>query len=291
MVKTYSQLYLDTRKAIMATEDMQFAGMLARQLLCHASGKTQEEILANREMYASEELCLQMQELTARVIEGEPLAYILGEWEFYGLPLYVNKNVLIPRDDTCAVATLAIEKALQLGADPRILDLCTGSGCIGLAVASRVKDARVTLADVSKEALAVAKSNIQRNHLSGRVSCIQADALKKPSPFLGKFDLIVSNPPYITDQEMKELPHSVSDYEPHLALFGGDDGLDFYRAIAPNYAQALKPGGYLCFEFGMGQGDGVCRILEENMYTILERTRDYNDIERAVIAQLNRKED
>ena len=291
MVKTYSQLYLDTRKAIMATEDMQFAGMLARQLLCHASGKTQEEILANREMYASEELCLQMQELTARVIEGEPLAYILGEWEFYGLPLYVNKNVLIPRDDTCAVATLAIEKALQLGADPRILDLCTGSGCIGLAVASRVKDARVTLADVSKEALAVAKSNIQRNHLSGRVSCIQADALKKPSPFLGKFDLIVSNPPYITDQEMKELPRSVSDYEPHLALFGGEDGLDFYRAIAQNYAQALKPGGYLCFEFGMGQGDGVCRILEENMYTILERTRDYNDIERAVIAQLNRKED
>ena len=275
----------------MATEDMQFAGMLARQLLCHASGKTQEEILANREIYASEELCLQMQELTARVIEGEPLAYILGEWEFYGLPLYVNKNVLIPRDDTCAVATLAIEKALQLGADPRILDLCTGSGCIGLAVASRVKDARVTLADVSKEALAVAKSNIQRNHLSGRVSCIQADALKKPSPFLGKFDLIVSNPPYITDQEMKELPRSVSDYEPHLALFGGEDGLDFYRAIAQNYAQALKPGGYLCFEFGMGQGDGVCRILEENMYTILERTRDYNDIERAVIAQLNRKED
>jgi len=90
---------------------------------------------------------------------------------------------------------------------------------------------------------------------------------------------------------MQELPHSVSDFEPHLALFGGEDGLDFYRAIAKNYAQALKPGGYLCFEFGMGQGDGVCRILEENQYTILEQTRDYNDIERAVIARLNRKED
>ena len=275
----------------MATEDMQSAGMLARQLLCHASGKSHEEILANRELYASEAVCQQMESLTARLIGGEPLAYILGEWEFYGLPLYVDKNVLIPRDDTCAVAALAIEKALQLGADPRILDLCTGSGCIGLAVASRVKDARVTLADISKNALAVAKKNIVRNHLSGRVSCIQADALKKPSAFLGKFDLIVSNPPYITDQEMKELPRSVSDFEPHLALFGGDDGLDFYRAIAKNYKHALKPGGYLCFEFGMGQGDGVCRILEQNMYTILERTRDYNDIERAVIAQLNRKED
>lgn len=275
----------------MATEDMQSAGILARHLLCHVSGKTQEEILANRELYASEEMCQQMDALTARLIGGEPLAYILGEWEFYGLPLYVDRNVLIPRDDTCAVATLAIQKALFLSKDPRILDLCTGSGCIGLAVASRVKDARVTLADVSKEALAVAKKNIVRNHLSGRVSCIQADALKKPSAFLGKFDMIVSNPPYITAQEMKELHHSVSGFEPHLALFGGEDGLDFYRAIAKNYAEALKPGGYLCFEFGMGQGDSVCRILEENQYTILERTRDYNDIERAVIAQLSRKED
>ena len=291
MVKTYSQLYLDARKIIMATEDAQSAGMLARQLLCHVSGKTQEQILASRELYASEEICQHMDALTARLIAGEPLAYILGEWEFYGLPLYVDRNVLIPRDDTCAVAALAIQKALFLSKDPRVLDLCTGSGCIGLAIASRVKDARVTLADVSKEALAVAKKNIVRNHLSGRVSCIQADALKKPSAFLGKFDMIVSNPPYITAQEMRELPRSVSDFEPHLALFGGEDGLDFYRAIAKNYAQALKPGGYLCFEFGMGQGDGVCRILEENQYTILERTRDYNHIERAVIAQLNRKED
>lgn len=291
MVKTYSQLYLDARKAILATEDSDCAGMLARQLLCHVSGKTQEQILADRERYATEEICAQMDFLTARLIGGEPLAYILGEWEFYGLPLYVDRNVLIPRDDTCAVASLAIEKSLFLGKDPRILDLCTGSGCIGLAVASRVKDARVTLADISKEALAVAKKNIVRNHLSGRVSCIQADALQKPSSFLGKFDLIVSNPPYITRQEMDALPHSVCDYEPHLALYGGEDGLDFYRSIAKNYSAALKPNGFLCFEFGMGQGDGVCRILEENQYTILERTRDYNDIERAVIAQLNRKED
>lgn len=291
MVKTYAQLYLDARKAIMATEDMQSAGMLARQLLCHASGKTQEQVISDRELYASEEICRQVEILTKRLVDGEPLAYILGEWEFYGLPLYVNENVLIPRDDTCAVATLAIQKALFLKHDPRILDLCTGSGCIGLAIASRVKDARVTLADVSKEALAVAKKNIVRNHFSARVSCIQADALKKPSAFLGKFDMIVSNPPYITAQEMQELPRSVSDFEPHLALFGGEDGLDFYRAIAKNYTHALKPGGYLCFEFGMGQGDGVCRILEENQYTILERTRDYNDIERAVIAQLNRKEE
>ncbi|MBE6958864.1 MAG: peptide chain release factor N(5)-glutamine methyltransferase [Ruminococcaceae bacterium] len=291
MVKTYAQLYLDTRKALMAKEEMQYAGMLARQLLCHFSGKSHESFLADRQLYASEELCEQLADATARLLADEPLAYVLGEWEFYGLSLYVDKNVLIPRDDTCAVAELAIEKARTLPSDPRILDLCTGSGCIGLAIASRVKDARVTLADISKEALAVAKKNTVRHNLTARVSCVQANALEEPSRFLGKFDIIVSNPPYITGQEMYELPDSVSNYEPHLALFGGEDGLDFYRAIAKKYAGALKPGGYLCFEFGMGQGDGVCRILEENQYTILERTRDYNDIERAVIAQLNRKED
>ena len=291
MVKTYSQLYLDARKALMTTEDAQTAGMLARQLLCHVSGKTHEQILADRDLYASEAICDQMDALTARVAMGEPLAYIIGEWEFYGLKLFVDRNVLIPRDDTCAVATLAIQKGLFLEKDPRILDLCTGSGCIGLAIASRVKDARVTLADISRDALSVAKKNVTRNNLTARVSCIQADALGKPAAFLGKFDMIVSNPPYITTSDMAQLDHSVKDFEPHLALHGGDDGLEFYRSIAKNYAVALKPGGYLAFEFGDDQGDDVCRILEENQYTVLERTRDYNNRERAVIAQLGRKED
>lgn len=291
MVKTYSQLYLDARRTLMAAEDAQSAGMLARQLLCFVSGKSQEQVLADRELYASEEISASLDAAVARILAGEPLAYILGEWEFFGLSLYVDKNVLIPRDDTCAVAMLAVKQGLFLDKDPRILDLCTGSGCIGLAVASRVKDARVTLADISREALAVAKKNTVRNHLSGRVSCIQADALGKPSAFLGKFDMIVSNPPYVTAREMSELPKSVKDYEPHLALYGGEDGLDFYRAIAANYSAALKPGGCLAFEFGMGQGDAVCEILTKNGYTILERSRDYNDRERAVIAQFGRKED
>lgn len=186
---------------------------------------------------------------------------------------------------------LAIRQALFLEQDPRILDLCTGSGCIGLAIASRVKDARVALADVSREALAVAKKNVILQKYTGRVSCVQADALKPAPAFLGKFDMIVSNPPYVTRSEMEALPDSVKNFEPHLALYGGEDGLDFYRSIAKNYQTALKPGGYLCFEFGMGQGDPVCRILEQQGYTVLERTKDYNDRERAVIAQNGRKED
>ena len=285
-----SQLYLEARKALMATEDPQSASLIARNLLCFASGKTQEQILADREMYASDAVCQAMQDALQRVLAGEPLAYILSEWEFYGLKLYVDRNVLIPRDDTCAVTALAINQALFLKEDPRILDLCTGSGCIGLAIASRVKDARVTLADISRDALAVAKKNVTRNHLSGRVSCVQADALSKPAAFLGKFDLIVSNPPYITSAEMEALPNSVKAFEPHLALHGGEDGLVFYRSIIENYTEVLKPGGYLCFEFGMGQGDDICRLLEAKGYTILERSRDYNDRERACIAQYGRKE-
>lgn len=285
MVKTYSELYLDARRSLMSIEDQQTAGHLARNLLCFISKKSHEAIIADRDKYAGEAVCEAMDLAVNRLLQDEPLAYVLGEWSFYGMNLYVDSNVLIPRDDTCAVASLAIKKGLYLDQSPRILDLCTGSGCIGLAIASRVKDARVTLADVSKEALAVAKKNIMRQKLSGRVSCYQADALQPAPAFLGKFDLIVSNPPYITSEEMEQLPRSVRDYEPHLALHGGDDGLLFYREIIRNYSEALKPGGYLCFEFGMNQGDDVCALLETSGYTVLERTNDYNDIERAVIAR------
>ena len=290
MVKKISDLYLEARRAFMTQEDTQTAGLLARNLLCHVTGKTNEQILTDREMYAGEDTCKAMSQAVTRVLSGEPLAYVLGQWDFYGLTLQVTKDVLIPRDDTCAVTDLAIRQALFLDSNPRILDLCTGSGCIGLAIASRVKDAKVTCADISREAIAVAKKNITMQKLTGRVSCVQADALSEPSSFLGKFDMIVSNPPYVTTREMTELPDSVKDYEPHLALHGGQDGLDFYRAISANYRAALKPGGYLCFEFGMGQGDAVCEILQMNGYTILERSRDYHDIERAVIARYDRKD-
>ena len=291
MVKKYSDLYLEARRALMTQEDAQTAGLMARNLIALYSGQSQEYILSNREMYASEEACDKTEKAVKRLLNGEPLAYVLGEWEFYGLPLFVNENVLIPRDDTVPVATLAINQAIFLPTAPRILDLCTGSGCIGLAVASRIKDARVTLADISKDALAVAKKNIARNKMTGRVSCVQANALAPAPAFLGKFDMIISNPPYITGADMPTLEDSVKLYEPHLALFGGEDGLDFYRSIAENFTSALKPGGFLCLEFGDDQGDDVCRILEANGYTILERTRDYNDRERAVLAQYGRKED
>ena len=290
MVKKYIDLVMETRKSLLQKEDMEIADMWAKHLIAHVSGKSVHSLLLDRESYADDTVIREVQKGLDRLLAGEPLAYVLGEWEFYGLKLVVSPDVLIPRDDTVAVASLAISQGLFLDKDPRILDLCCGSGCIGLAVASRVKDAKVTLADLSQKALNVAKQNAALNHMTGRVRCFQADATKPAPAFLGKFDMIISNPPYITGEEMRELPPSVADFEPHMALYGGEDGLDFYRAIAENYTAALKPGGFLCLEFGMGQGDDVCRILSEHGYTILERTRDYNDRERAVLAQYGRKE-
>ena len=286
---THRELYNRTRNALSQIETQQTASLIARDLICTFSGQTPEQMLSALEYGANPAVVSKVEDGVRRLLNDEPLAYILGEWEFYGLKLFVSPDVLIPRDDTCAVAELAINRTLFLEKDPRILDLCCGSGCIGLAVASRVKDARVTLADISKEALAVAKKNIAQNKLGGRMSIFQVDARKKAPNFLGKFDMIVSNPPYITREEMKQLPRSVDAFEPHLALYGGEDGLDFYRAILANFTPALKPGGCVCFEFGMGQGDAVCRLLEENDYTVLERKMDYNDRERAVLAQYSGK--
>ena len=201
------------------------------------------------------------------------------------MTLTVTPDVLIPRDDTVVVTELAIKKAMYLEQNPRILDLCTGSGCIGLAIARRVKDARVTLGDVSAAALRVARRNVSQLKLTGRVNCVAMDALKPAQEFLGTYDLIVSNPPYVTTQEMETLDPSVRDFEPHLALDGGADGLDFYRAIIKNYSSALAPRGYLCFEFGMGQENAVCSLLMRGGYEILELKKDTAEITRAVLAQ------
>ncbi len=284
MVKTYADLYLDARKALLPSEGM-YAGNVARELVCAASGKTQEALIADRSLYASEEICMKMENYVRRHLTGEPTAYILGQWDFYDMTLTVTPDVLIPRDDTMAVTELAIKKALFLHQNPRILDLCTGSGCIGLAIARRVKDAKLTLADISPAALRVAKKNVADLRLGGRVTCVAADAKKPAAPFLGKFDLIVSNPPYVTTAEMERLDASVRDFEPHLALHGGEDGLDFYRAIVRNFTSALRPGGCIAFEFGQGQENSVCAILKQSDYRILELKEDNSGIVRSVLAK------
>ena len=275
--------------ADMAAAGVPDAEVDASLLLSHVTGQNPMNLRLDSWSQVSLDVEETLRALCEKRKTRTPLQYLTGVQSFLGRDFHVDERVLIPRPETELLAERAIA-ALRAHESPAALDLCCGSGCIGLAIASRVKDAKVTLADISRDALAVAKKNISANKLSSRVSCVQADALGPAPAFLGKFDMIVSNPPYITGDEMKELPDSVKNFEPHLALFGGEDGLDFYRAIVKNYTKALKPGGYLCFEFGMEQGDDVCSILEANGYTILERSRDYNERERAVLAQYGRKE-
>ena len=282
MVKTYGQLYREVARMIEPVEGP-MAANTARELLAHVTGKPQAALMAMSTLYVSDATEEAYTALARRILNQEPLAYILGEWDFYGLRLTVTPDVLIPRDDTMAVVDLALEEPLP--ANPRILDLCTGSGCIGLTLASKCTDARVTLADISPQALKVAKKNAADLRLTGRVSCIQADALAPASKFLGQFDLIVSNPPYITSEDMRTLQPSVRNYEPHLALDGGPDGLVFYRAIAENFSPALKPGGILAMEFGLGQADAICGILETHDFEILRLRMDTGRVTRAVLAK------
>ena len=284
MVKQYGQLLRETRARLRPTEG-ELAAQTARELLAMASGKSVAALLADQELYASEAIEARLGDLTARYLAGCPLAYLLGQWDFRGLTLTVTPDVLIPRDDTLAVTELAIERLQGREGPLRVLDLCTGSGCIGLAIADAVPNARVTLGDVSPAALRVAKQNISDLGFSTRVTAFELDARKPAPAFLGQFDVLVSNPPYITKMEMAELEPSVRDFEPHLALDGGADGLDFYRAIITNFTPQLNAGGYFCFEFGMGQENAVCELLTAANFEIVELRRDTGDIVRAVLAR------
>ena len=284
MVKKYGELYLNARKTLRTCEGDN-AGVYARELLSLASGKSVAALLADRELYASEAIEEKLNAYLARVLAGEPLAYILGEWSFYGLPFQVTPDVLIPRDDTMAVTDLAIEAARTYPAPQRVLDLCTGSGCIGLALAHCVDTARVTLADVSEAALRVAKQNTANLRLKSRVTAFSVDVLQPAPKFLGQFDLIVSNPPYVTTKEMAKLDVSVWAYEPHLALEGGEDGLDFYRAILQNFDAALRPGGTICFEFGYGQETALTALLQAAGMEEITLRKDLRGVVRAVSAR------
>ena len=287
---SYHDLYKAARQ-LLRQVDGENSEFTARQIVAAATDRTLSQLVADFPLTVFQRDIQRVNELVQRRLKGEPLAYILGQWEFHGLTLQVTPDVLIPRDDTEAVCGLAIGKAMQLRQNPRVLDLCAGTGCIGLAIAAKVKDARVTLGEISPEAIRVAKKNIQDNHLAGRVSVVQLDVRQTPPRFLGKYDLIVSNPPYVTAAQMEELDPSVRDYEPRLALYGGLDGLDFYRAIMDNYAPLLKPGGHICFEFGMGQEAQVCQILMEHGFELGRLVRDSGELARAVLAQkVNREE-
>ena len=180
---------------------------------------------------------------------------------------------------------LAVEHLSGCTGHTRVLDLCSGTGCLGISVAYELKDTRSVLVDLSEEALELCKRNIRRHNLTSRVICIKADARQEPSPALGQFDLVLCNPPYIPTGDIAKLDRSVRDYEPILALDGGQDGLDFYRDITRQWRSAIRPGGHLLYEVGIGQAEKVAWFMVKAGYESIRIIRDSGGIERVVEGQ------
>ena len=215
-----------------------------------------------------------------------PLAQILGRQSFYGLDFFVNEDVLIPRADTECLVDLVLEDYAELAkqagktyAEKRILDLCTGSGCIGISVAKHLPYQELLLVDLSEKALAVAKKNAEM-HLGGNVRLLQSDLLTEVQG--KKYSLLLSNPPYIVSRVIPGLEREVSEYEPKMALDGGEDGLLFYRRIAKEAKKVLLPGARLYLEIGYDQGESVKDIFQKEGYEAVEVFPDLSGNPRVV---------
>ena len=285
MPKTYNDLYLATRTALKSAGVEAYA-LEARLLVAYAVGKTKEEFVRDLRLYPSDENEQKIRALLQRRIAGEPLAYLIGEWEFHGLPITVTPDVLIPRMDTELLVTTAKELLLGRKMDARILDLCCGSGCIACALGHELPATKLVAVDISANALEIARENFASNRLGSRAICIQADATSSPPMSIGQFDMIVSNPPYIASAEIMTLDSSVRDYEPIWALDGGEDGYRFYKAIIKYWKSLLRPGGFLLFEVGEGQAATVKDMLSSAGFRAVGSRLDTLNIERVVIGKM-----
>ena len=233
-----------------------------------------------------EDTAKRIREMAQKRAEGVPLQYILGKWEFFGLPFCVGEGVLIPRPDTEVLAENVLDICRRNGLTaPKIADLCSGSGCIAVTLKKMLPQADVYAVELSDKALPYLRKNIQLNDAD--VHMIEGDVLDcDTARKLEGLDIIVSNPPYLTAQDMRELSAEVH-HEPELALFGGDDGLGFYREITRIWRDSLRQGGFIAYEFGIGQHDAVSEILKINSFTNINLSRDAAGIIRTASAQLN----
>jgi release factor glutamine methyltransferase len=252
----------------------------AELLLLHLLGKDKAWLMAHRDEELAANKAVTYTQLLERRRAGEPIQYITGETEFYGLPFRVTRDVLIPRPETEHL----VEKTLALAAglrEPSIVDVGTGSGCIAVALANKLPQARITAIDLSAAALAAAKENAQRNRAAIRF--LQGDLL---APVAGEhFDLVVSNPPYVPNADRASLSVEVRDFEPAMALFAGDDGLEVYRSLIPAAFDALNPGGYILLEIGYSQSPAIADLLARSGFAQVEFVPDLQGIPRVACAR------
>ena len=284
-MKTYNDLYLTTRNTLKRSGVEAYA-QEARILVACAADKTVAQLLRDLNLYTTPAVENTVTDYLARRLRGEPVAYITGTWEFYGLPMKVSSDVLIPRPDTETLVDAVKEVLVGYKMDARVLDLCCGSGCITCAVGHELPATKLVAVDLSASALEVCRANIAMNRLSSRVICMQADATANPPLGIGTFDVIVSNPPYVKSGEIQTLDRSVKDYEPIWALDGGKDGLRFYKAIIKFWKSLLRPDGALIFEVGEDQADEVCDMLMAAGFASCAVRKDAQGIERVVIGRI-----
>lgn len=242
-------------------------------LVCHLDGIKNSEF----EFHKNDEIIMKkFADLLWRVKSGEPLQYVIGKWDFYESEFFVGEGVLIPRPETEELTDLAVKIAQKIE-NPVVIDLCSGSGCIGISIAKKIKTSTVYLVEKSEKAFYYLLKNAKD---VPNVNSLNKDIFALPQ--IEKADIIVSNPPYINSGDIDLLQKEVQR-EPRMALDGGQDGLDFYRFIAENYKDYLKPDGVLLFEIGETQADAVVDILKSNSYSDIEIKKDiYGNARMAV---------
>jgi release factor glutamine methyltransferase len=273
-----------------ATEDFRARGIEsprldAELLLCRALGTTRIQLIVEAKRPLAEGELAAMRELVKRRRAREPIAYILGEREFYGRTFRVDRRVLVPRPDTETLVSVALARTRALSMSTRALDLCTGSGCVAITIARERPTCSVFAADVSADALAVARDNALRLG-AYNVAFRQGDlfaAVQKER----RFDLVTANPPYIPSAEIATLMPDVREHEPRQALEGGADGLALVRRIVAEAPAHLAPGGVLALEVGAGQAPAVAAMLAQSGLANVEVERDYARIERVVSGVLH----
>ena len=288
-MKTYNELYLGARN-LLRQKGVESYNLEARILVAKAAGKPVAELLRDLNLYATPAIEETVQGFLRRRLAGEPVAYITGTWEFYGLPMVVTPDVLIPRMDTEVLVDTAKELLIGRKMDARILDLCCGSGCISCALGHELPASKLVAVDISASALEICRKNISLNRLTTRVLTMQADATFSPPLGIGQFDMLVSNPPYIASDEILTLDNSVRDYEPVWALDGGENGLRFYKSIIKFWKSVLRPGGYLLFEVGEGQAEAVKEMLLAGGFDSAETRQDTLGVDRVVFGRLSAQE-
>ena len=284
-MKTYNELYINARSTLKRSGIEAYA-LEARIIVAGAAGKSVQQLLRDLSLYTTQAVEDKVNEYVERRLNGEPVAYISGDWEFYGLPMKVTKDVLIPRSDTELLVDLVKQALTGWKMDARVLDLCCGSGCITCAVGHELPATKLVAVDLSASALEVCRANVGLNRLNTRVICMQADATASPPLGIGSFDVIVSNPPYVKTAEITELDHSVKDYEPVWALDGGKDGLRFYKAIIKYWKSLLRPEGLLIFEVGEGQAQDVADMLMAGGFASTSIHQDARGVDRAVVGRM-----